>query len=79
MPSKVTVQSRAQALVDLFNEGKAAYNPEHLTAQVVGVEDGSGDYCIEVRESDGGDLVEVFSDILEFTNWIQDEESGYVD
>ncbi len=73
-----TVQS-AERLVTRFNEGTTLYNPSGLVAAVVDIDDGSGEYCIEVREPDSEDLIETFSDLSEFTEWILDSESGYVD
>lgn len=66
----LTVVDRAQKLVDMFNKGQASYVPEGLTASVENVDDDSGDYSIEIRETESEDLVETFADITEFTEWL---------
>jgi hypothetical protein len=68
---------RTETLVSKFNSGASLFNPDSLVASLVVLEDGSNEYSIEVSDQDG-DLVETFSALSEFSEWILDVESGYV-
>lgn len=75
MASKQEI-AKAKSIAEKFNSGARVFNPGGYTAEVDVIDD--DDYSIEVRNADG-DLEETFSSVAEFCNWIEDEESGYVD
>lgn len=68
--------TRAEKLIGLFNAGAKVYNPGDYVATLEIIDD--DEYVINLNDGDG-DYVDTFSSVSEFSNWIEDEESGYVD